>query len=183
MKTLKKILLVLLVLVAIPFVVALFVKKDYGMQREVQIDRPVAEVFAYIKLLKNQDNFSKWASMDPAMKKSFRGTDGTVGFVSAWESTNPDVGRGEQEITAIVEGQRIDYTLRFLEPFESTDKAYILTEAVAEGQTRVVWGFDGHMAYPMNLMLLLMDFEQMLGSDFEQGLATLKTLLEQQPVQ
>jgi hypothetical protein len=36
--------------------------------------------------------------MDPDMKKTYRGTDGTVGFVSEWESNKKDVGTGEQEI-------------------------------------------------------------------------------------
>ena len=72
------------------------------------------EVFDYVKYLKNQDNFSKWASMDPDMQKTYRGTDVTVGFVSAWASDNPDVGVGEQEIKAITAGQRIDFELRFI---------------------------------------------------------------------
>jgi hypothetical protein len=93
------------------------------------------EVFDYVRLLNNQDNFSKWATMDPAMKKSFSGTDGTVGFVSAWESKKKDVGKGEQEIIKITEGQRIDYELRFKEPFEATDLAYITTEPISENQT------------------------------------------------
>ena len=51
--------------------------------------------------------------MDPDMKKTYRGTDGTVGFVSAWDSEKDDVGKGEQEIIKITDGERIDYELRF----------------------------------------------------------------------
>ncbi|WP_254500404.1 hypothetical protein, partial [Salmonella enterica] len=68
------------------------------MEREITINKSRQEVYDYIKYLKNQNNFSKWAKMDPAMKTEFRGTDGTVGFVSAWESAKKDVGKGEQEI-------------------------------------------------------------------------------------
>ena len=49
------ILIVLLIIIAIPLVVALFVKKSYSVERETIIDKPRAEVFNYIKFLKNQD--------------------------------------------------------------------------------------------------------------------------------
>jgi hypothetical protein len=66
--------------------------------RESSINKPKQEVFNYLRLLKNQDNFSHWASMDPAMQKNWRGVDGTVGFVSSWKSDKKEVGSGEQEI-------------------------------------------------------------------------------------
>ncbi|MEX0883101.1 MAG: SRPBCC family protein [Cyclobacteriaceae bacterium] len=178
MKILKIAVVVILILVAIPFMVALFIPKDYAVEREVIIDKPHSEVYGYTKYLKNQDNFSKWALMDPQMKKNYSGTDGEVGFVAGWESENPDVGIGEQEITRIEEGKRIEYELRFKEPFEASDMAYMEFEALNDSQTKVIWGFDGHMDYPMNAMLLMMDMESMIGNDFEQGLQTLKEILE-----
>ena len=84
MKNLKKIFAVIAIIIAIPLVVALFVKKDYVVEREIIINKPKAEVFEYIKFLKNQDNYSKWNMMDPDMKKTYQGTYGTVGFISAW---------------------------------------------------------------------------------------------------
>ena len=101
MKMLMKILIASAILIAIPLIVALFVKKDYAVEREITINKPKQEVFDYVKLLKNQDNYSIWATMDPNMKKTYRGTDGTVGFVSAWESKVDSVGVGEQEIKKI----------------------------------------------------------------------------------
>jgi uncharacterized protein YndB with AHSA1/START domain len=178
MKSFKKVLIGLGVLIAIPLIVAIFVDKDYAVEREITINKPKQEVFDYIKLLKNQDNYSKWAKMDPNIKKIFRGEDGTVGFVSAWESDNEDVGVGEQEIIKITEGERIDFELRFFKPFEATEPAYMTTETVDENQTKVTWGFSGHMNYPMNLMMLFMDFEQIIGDDLETGLKNLKQILE-----
>ncbi|HEY4628905.1 MAG TPA: SRPBCC family protein [Flavobacterium sp.] len=174
----KKILIALAILIAIPLIVALFVKKVYAVEREITINKPKQEVFDYVKLLKNQDHYSKWATMDPKMKKSYRGTDGTVGFVSTWESKVDSVGVGEQEIKKIVEGERIDFELRFIKPFEATEPAFMTTEAVSENQTKVKWGFSGHMNYPMNLMMLFMDFEKMIGDDLQTGLNNLKTVLE-----
>ncbi|WP_161554490.1 DinB family protein [Sinomicrobium soli] len=178
MKILKAILIVLVVLIALPLIAAVFVKKDYAVEREVTVDKPVKEVFEYVKYLKNQDDYSKWASMDPDMETSYSGTDGTEGFVSAWSSTRDDVGSGEQEIVKITEGERIDYELRFFEPFESVSPAYMTTGAVSDGQTRVAWGIEGHMNYPMNLMLLFMDFDSIMGADLQTGLDRLEEILE-----
>ena len=127
MKNLKKIFAVIAIIIAIPLVVALFVKKDYVVEREIIINKPKAEVFEYIKFLKNQDNYSKWNMMDPDMKKTYQGTDGTVGFISAWESKKENVGAGEQEIVNMIDGERIDTKLRFKVPFESQNDAYMIT--------------------------------------------------------
>lgn len=178
MNIIKKALLALIIIISIPLIIALFVKKDYAVERSIKINKPKQEVFDYIKYLKNQDNFSKWATMDPAMKKTYRGTDATVGFVSAWESNKDDVGVGEQEIKRIVDGERIDFELRFIKPFEATEPAYMTTETINEMQTNVKWGFSGHMNYPMNLMMLFMDFEKMIGDDLQTGLTNLKLVLE-----
>jgi len=175
---LRKILIVVVILIAIPFIVALFVDKDYAVQREIVIAKPKQEVFDYVKYLKNQDNYSKWATMDPNMKKSYTGTDGTVGFVSHWESDNEEVGTGEQEIKQITEGERIDFELRFIKPFEATEPAFMTTESLSDNETKVTWGFSGHMAYPFNLMIPIMNFEELIGTDLATGLANLKTELE-----
>jgi hypothetical protein len=180
MKILKNILLVIVSIFIILLIIAAFLPSEFGVVRDVEIEQPKDVVFEYTKMLKNQDNFSSWASIDPNMKKEFSGVDGTVGFISAWDSENPDVGKGEQEIIAIDEGSRIDYQLRFIEPFESSSEAYMIFTSVDSNKTNVQWGFSGEMPYPMNLMLVFMDMEGQLGSDFSNGLNTLKWILEKE---
>lgn len=178
MKNLKKIFAVIAIIIAIPLVVALFVKKDYVVEREIIINKPKAEVFEYIKFLRNQDNYSKWNMMDPDMKKTYQGTDGTIGFISAWESKMENVGAGEQEIVNMIDGERIDMKLRFKVPFEAQNDAYMITEDMSNNQTKVKWGFKGAFPYPFNLMGLFMDMEKAVGGDLEVGLQNLKNLLE-----
>lgn len=178
MKTYQKILLIIFTLIAIPLIATLFIEKDYEVRKEVSIDLPSDEVYGYLKFLKNQEHFSVWAKMDEHMKKSYTGQDGTVGFISAWESEEENVGAGEQEITAMEDGKRIDYEIRFLKPFKSTSQAFMLTEAISENKTKVTWGFKGRMNYPFNLMLVMMDFKGMIGNDLQTGLNNLKIELE-----
>lgn len=178
MKPLKIVLVVIVAIVATVLIAAALMKKEYSVEEEITINKPKSEVFEYIRYLKNQDNFSKWASMDPDMQKSYRGTDGTVGFVSAWSSDNEDVGSGEQEIINIDEGNKIDYELRFFSPWEGVSPAYLTTESISDNQTKVAWGFSGSMPYPGNIMITLMDFESMIAADFQTGLTNLKNILE-----
>lgn len=178
MKIIKKIIIVLAILFAIPLVVALFTKSDYAVERNIEINIAKQEAFDYIKSLKNQEKFSVWSQRDLNMKRTYTGTDGTVGFVAGWESDNEEVGVGEQEIIKIADGERVDFELRFIKPFEAVEPAFMTTEAINETTTKVTWGFNGHMDYPINLMLLFMDFETMIGNDLQEGLDKLKVVLE-----
>jgi hypothetical protein len=179
MKILLGIIIVLAGIIVLFLIIGLFVKKDYSVGKDILVNKPKAIVFEYLKFLKNQNKFSVWGSLDPNMKTDYKGTDGTVGFVSAWESdNNKNVGKGEQEILKIVDGERIDYEIRFLKPFKSTSWAYITTLEVNDNQTKVHWGFSGKMNYPVNLTMLFMHMEKMVGGDLEKGLHNLKVLLE-----
>ncbi len=178
MKIIKKILLIIGIIAVILLITALFVRKEYGVERQITINKPVAEVFDYVKFLKNQEIYSVWYSIDPGMKTYYIGNDGTPGFIVGWDSDNEDVGAGEQEIRNIKFGERIDYELRFIRPFKSTAHTYIVTQPDGDNKTIVKWGFNGRMNYPVNLMLLFMNFEEMIGKDFETGLLNLKIIIE-----
>ncbi|MCK5538928.1 MAG: SRPBCC family protein, partial [Bacteroidales bacterium] len=145
MKILKKLLIALIGMIAIALAIALILPKEFTVEREVTINKPKVIVFQYLIYLENQDDFSTWMKLDPQVKKEYRGEDGTVGFISAWESEQEDVGKGEQEIMRIENGVRIEYELRFIKPFEATNSAYMETIAVSASETTVKWGFSGEM--------------------------------------
>lgn len=160
-------------------IIALFVKKAYAIEREVVINQPVQKVFDYIKYIKNQDNYSVWNRIDPAMKKTYTGTDGTVGFVYAWDSANKQAGKGEQEIVSVQPNDKLGMRIHFIKPFEGLADVYMTTAPLSDNQTKVKWGLSSQMKYPMNVMLLFMNIENMLGKDLATGLENLKTILEQ----
>lgn len=170
MKTLKKIFIILLIIIAIPLIVALFVPKEFKSERTIVINKPKNEVFEYVRYVKNQDNYGVWQLSDPDMKKEYKGTDGTPGFVYRWESES--MGNGTQTITNIAEGTRIDSELDF--GFGTPAKAYIITKEKGEGTTEVTWGITGRTPYPFNIMSLFYD----MGDDFRKGLENLKKELE-----
>ncbi|EOQ96578.1 polyketide cyclase/dehydrase and lipid transport [Leptospira wolbachii serovar Codice str. CDC] len=175
----RKISIGIIGVIAIPLIVALFLPTQYQVERSIDIGKPASDVFAYIRMLKNQEQYSVWAKKDPNMKKIYTGQDGTVGFVSRWESLDKEVGTGEQEIKMInADALEMETELRFFEPFEGTERSYMKVSSLDQKKSKVIWGFDGSMPYPSNLMLVFMNFEEMIGKDFEEGLSNLKVVLE-----
>ncbi len=164
---------IILVLIILGFVAP----KDYEVSRSIVIDKDLKEVFQFLKLVKNQDQWSPWKTKDPNMVQSFIGTDGEVGFVAKWKG-NKAVGEGEQEIITIVENEYIDTQLRFFKPWKSESIGHILVDRVDETQTIVTWGFSGRNKFPMSIFMLFMNMDKMVGKDFEEGLANLKKVLE-----
>lgn len=163
--------------IALIVVLAAVAPGKLEVEREVVINKPLSEVFAALKDVRGHRAWSPWARKDPNMKQEYSGKDGEVGFIAAWEG-NKEVGRGEQEIKAITENKRIDFELRFKEPFENRSSAYFITDAIDADTTRVRWGMTGKSRFPMNIICMLMGMKEMLIRDFDQGLLSLKKTLE-----
>ncbi len=179
MKFIKIILAVLLLIIAVPLVIALFLKKDYHLSRSIEINQPKEMVYEYTKSLKNQNNYSTWTNKDPNVKTTFSGEDGSIGAKSTWKG-NEEVGEGNQTITKLDFGKRIDIELNFIKPFEGKANAFFTFEALEGNKTKVIWGIDGNDPYPVNLMQLVIDYDKMMGPEFEKGLANLKKILEKE---
>ena len=88
---------IVVVIIALTIVLVIIAPKEYNVNRSITINKPLPEVFSYLKFLKNQGDWSPWAEKDPNMEKTFVGNDGEVGCVSSWKG-NKDVGEGEHEI-------------------------------------------------------------------------------------
>jgi len=168
---------VILTIAVIVLILGLIAPKQYEVNRSIVIDKPLSEVFNYLKLIKNQDDWSPWKKKDPNMKQTFLGTDGEVGFVSKWEG-NKTVGMGEQEIKRIVVNELIETQLRFLKPWKSQSDAYLRVVDLESGQTNVTWGFKGKNVFPFSIFMLFMNMDKAVGKDFEEGLTNLKEHLE-----
>ncbi len=165
-------------IVLLIILLALIAPKSYHVFRSIEIEKPKATVFEYLKFLRNQDEWSPWQERDPDMKKEFSGTDGEVGAVSYWNG-NKDVGEGEQELKRIVENEVVESELRFFKPWKSVSDAYLKVEDGQEGNgTKVSWGFSGKNKFPTSIFMLFMNMDKAVGKDFEQGLSKLKGILE-----
>ena len=113
--------------------------------------------------------------VDPGMHRDFIGTDGTVGFIYAWNG-NKKAGEGELEIKALEEGKLIATEVRFVRPFPAVAYANYVMEHVSDKETRVTWNNTSAMKYPLNIMISVV--EKMLAKDMDTSLNNLKNILE-----
>ena len=169
------ILLVLAGIIALLLILALFMKKEHYVKREIIIHAPRQKVFDYLKLLKNQDEFNKHAMTEPGRQRTFKGTDGTVGYIYAW-SGGENAGVGEKEIKNIIEGKRIETEIRFVKPMRATATIIMEMESLSGDQTKVSWSNAGTLNYPVNIMIPMM--EKHVSKDMDSSLLTLKNILE-----
>lgn len=150
MRILKKILIFILALVGLFLLAGLFMDKEYTVSHSITINKPQQEVFNYVKLFKNQENYSVWVMADPNIKLKYEGEDGTVGAKVSWDG-NDDVGAGSQTITKIT-NDRIDVDLHFIRPMEGNQKGATIVTAIDANSCTVTEEFYGNDPYPMNAL-------------------------------
>ncbi len=177
MNILITLLLVVAGAIVLILIVALFTKKEYNVRCEIIINAPLKKVFDYIKQLKNWDNFNERATADPNVKREFKGADGTVGFIYAWNG-NKKVGEGEKEIKVITEGKSFEWEIRFVRPFNAIGFTKMGTESVSDNNTKVTLSNSSKIKFPFNIMLLMV--EKMIAKDMLISLSVLKNILEKQ---
>ena len=73
--------------------------------------------------------------------------------------------------------QLIKIRLNFLKPFEDTATSQFDFKPEGE-QTTVTWSMYGEKGFMEKAFHLFVDFDAMLGGDFEQGLNSLKKVVE-----
>ncbi|MDP4262685.1 MAG: SRPBCC family protein [Bacteroidota bacterium] len=176
MNILMTILLVLAGIIVLLLLIALLSKKDFSIEKQITIHKPKQQVFDYLKIIRNQERYSVWVMKDPHIKIVYTGTDGTVGFKSAWESDNKNVGIGEQEIIKMTGGESMEVEIRFKKPFEGVSYALTTVASSGEAQTIVTNRYYGKTRFPVNIMHFMMD--KFLSKDMQTNLENLKNNLE-----
>ena len=151
--------LVLIVIIVILIILSIMAPKYYEVSRSITIDKQLPVVFEYLKYIKNQDHWSPWKRKDLNMRQEFFGTDGEIGFIAKWKG-NSDVGIGEQEITRIINNDRIESKLRFFKPWKSESIAFLDVKDVGKMQTKVSWGFAGNNKFPSDIFMLFYNMDK-----------------------
>jgi uncharacterized protein YndB with AHSA1/START domain len=171
--------IIIAVVILIPLIAGAVMSEDYVIETELNINKPKAEVFGYLKYLRNADQFNKWVMTDPNMRKEFIGTDATEGFIYKWDSDMKNVGAGEQEIKQLIDGEKVDYEIRFTRPFANVCGAAIVTKSAGDGTTNVAWSFYGKRSFVMRIFHFLFNLKKVLQKDLHTSLVNLKNVLEQ----
>lgn len=175
-KLLLRLVVLIAVLMALPFFLALFIDTEFRVTESVIIERPRHEVYEFLRHLENQTLFNSRLLLDSETKITTRGPVGEVGYVFNWESETRDVGEGEQEILELDPDHRIELEIRVSEPYSYVDRLNATFKELTPTTTEVTFNYDAYMAYPSNLMYLFVS--TMISRDMDQSLDNLKELLE-----
>lgn len=150
---------------------------EFRVARQATINAPAPVVYRLVSDLKAFDTWSPYARRDPAMAKTWKGPVQGLGAVYEW-SGNSEVGSGRMEIVDVDENERVTMRLEFFTPFEATNTAEFTMTPVDESTTTVTWSLAGRNDFVGKALGLLMDMDEMVGGDFEKGLAELKRIAE-----
>lgn len=174
MKIIKGILIALVVIALIVTVVGFLSPQQMHVKRSLTINAPSEIIHEQVNNLKNWNSWSPWYKMDTAMKIEYSGSDAGVGASYKWNSTK--VGTGDMTITSstpdsITTALNMDYgpaiiKFRFAKSDSGTNVSWIMES-------------DNGMNPFARFMSLFMN--NMVGKDFENGLAGLKEVAEAIP--
>jgi len=161
--------------VAILIAVIAVQPSSFSVERSATIQAPAGAVYEHIHSLRAMDRWSPYAQMDPQMKIAYAGPESGVGASSSWEG--PQMGKGRLTITAVKPDQDVEMRLEMLEPTQATNRI-LFTLVPSGGATQVTWRMQGTNNFVGKAIGLVMDMDGMVGGQFEQGLASLKALVE-----
>lgn len=137
------------------------------VSEETIINKPINEVYAYVRDFEKWPEWSPWLICEKETKLSFQKDS------YSWEGKV--VGAGEMSVASARENQQIDYKLEFLKPWKSKADVCIKFEPSGDG-TKVKWIMDSSLPWFMFFMKGMM--ECMIGMDYQRGLCMLKERLE-----
>ncbi|MBU2582103.1 MAG: SRPBCC family protein [Alphaproteobacteria bacterium] len=175
---LKKVLLSLLFAIGVFAIYIAVLPSEFSVARSTTIAAAPEAVFQHVNDLKKWDAWSPWAKRDPNAKAEFEGPENGKGAVFKWDG-NQDVGKGSMTIAESIPPRGIEIKLDFIEPFPGTSDVGFEFEPV-DNATKVTWSMAGEQGYLERAMCTLMglDMDEMIGKDYETGLANLKRVVE-----
>jgi len=167
---------ILAVAIAAVLILAATKPTTLRVQRSVSINAPPERIFSLISDFHQWVTWSPYEQKDPAMKRTYSGTERGRGAVYAWDG-DKNVGSGRMEILDVSAPSKIVIKLDFFKPFEGHNTAEFTMLPQGDG-THVTWLMHGPANFMSRLIQVFMNLDNLIGKDFEAGLANLKTITE-----
>ena len=167
---------ILAVAIAAVLILAATKPTTLRVQRSVSINAPPERIFSLISDFHQWVTWSPYEQKDPAMKRTYSGTERGRGAVYAWDG-DKNVGSGRMEILDVSAPSKIVIKLDFFKPFEGHNTAEFTMLPQGDG-THVTWLMHGPANFMSRLIQVFMNLDNLIGKDFEAGLANLKPITE-----
>jgi uncharacterized protein YndB with AHSA1/START domain len=169
---------VLAIAIAIVLILAANKPDTLRVQRAAVVKAPPEKVFPLINDFRQWATWSPWENKDPAMQRTYSGSPSGRGAVYAWDG-NKNVGAGRMEIIDASSPSKIIIKLDFFKPFEGHNTAeFTMLPQGDAATTNIIWVMHGPAPFMSKVMQVFMNMDNMIGKDFEIGLANLKRLTE-----
>ncbi len=172
----KTIALIVVAAIAALLIFAATRPDTFRVERTARIDAPAEKIFPLIDDFHRWGTWSPYEKLDPDMQRSFGGSASGKGATYAWESKGK-AGAGRMEITESTPSSKIAINLDFTRPMEGHNVAEFTLQPQGDA-TQVTWSMHGPSPFVAKLMGIFFNMDQMIGKDFETGLANLKTATE-----
>src|SRR4051812_4612139 len=170
------ILIAVVAIIVVLLIVIAMQRPDFRYARSATINAPASVIFPHVNDFKKMDVWSPWLKFDPTAKVIHEGPPSGVGAIETWDG-NKNVGAGKMTITESRPSELIRLNLEFFRPFAANNTAEFTFQPQGIGTT-VTWAMMGKRNFMTKGMGLFMNFDKMIGGNFEKGLAELKTIAE-----
>ena len=176
MKILKFVVLPLLLLIGIYCGLCALGPKDFNLERSVEVDAPKSMSFNIVNNITTWENWGSWQKRDPEMAITYPSKTVGVGAISEW--TSESEGNGKQQIIESVQDEKIRTQLNF----EGWDKPSFGQFNFGDngGKSTITWAMESsEIPFLMRGMMMVMGMKASLEKDYEDGLASIKDIVEQ----
>ena len=170
---------ILFIIIAVLAIFAFYINSrpdDFTMTRTAIMKASPSAVFEQVNDFHNWNSWSPWAKMDPNAKNTLAGPDSGIGAKFGWDG-NSKVGAGSMEITESKPNELIVMRLEFIRPFKGVNTTRF-TFTPESDQTLMTWTMTGKGNFMTKAMALLMNCDKMVSGQFDQGMASIKTIVE-----
>jgi Polyketide cyclase / dehydrase and lipid transport len=150
----------------------------FSIRRSTRISAPADRIFPLIANLRSMNTWNPFVEPDPAIKISYSGPESGKGAAHSWSGNNK-VGEGRLEIVEATAPGRVAMKLDMIRPMAAHNDVLFTLEPDGNATT-VSWAMTGRQPFIGKLMTLFIDCDKMVGSHFDKGLASLKTIAERE---
>lgn len=169
--------LVVLIAVLVLLTYAATRPNQFRLERQTTVVAPANRVFSLIDDFKQWQAWSPWEGLDPELRRTYSGSEHGKGAAYAWEG-NSKVGAGRMTIVESHPDRRVTVDLEFIRPFTARNTAVFTLEPHGNA-IDVTWAMFGPAPFMRRVMGIFLNFDSLIGKDFEKGLAQLKKQAEQ----
>lgn len=169
-------LLIIPALIALLLVMASRRPDVFHIERATTINAPPERIYALLEDFHQWPAWSPWEKLDPNMQRTIAGAPRGVGATYEWSGNNK-AGAGRMEITTAEPPRTLTIQLDFTRPFKASNTTAFVLTPTGQG-THLNWTMEGRNDLMAKVFTFFMNMDQMVGKDFEAGLANLKRVTE-----